>query len=223
MQKYISQPSSTLDGTYEVARWEEVNKEYIPIETGFPSEELSKERAHTLNVEYTQDQYEYEHQDEMISRAHDFVHSHEIQKQNSAEEFLTRSRYQREVCDEILEELEEEKRMAMTKDIDFPLSALTIMKRSLEYVADDAKSDETRASACEMLQKVMLVLAGETLKFTPYEFQKLNRCIMSLYAHIVTTLKEGSQEDRQWLKVNQHLTQYVEDSKVMCYNVSLRK
>ena len=64
MQKYVSQPSSTLDGTYEVARWDEVKAEYTPIETGFPNEELSKERAHTLNEEYIQDLYEYEHQDE---------------------------------------------------------------------------------------------------------------------------------------------------------------
>lgn len=61
MQKYISQPSSTFDGTYEVARWDEVKKEYIPIETKFLNEELSKDRAHTLNKEYAQDLYEYEH------------------------------------------------------------------------------------------------------------------------------------------------------------------
>lgn len=80
---------------------------------------LSKEKAHILNKEYIQDLYEYEHQGDMISKSHDFVHSDEIQKQNSAEEFLSRSKYQREVCDEILEELDEE-RKAMTKDIDFP-------------------------------------------------------------------------------------------------------
>lgn len=222
MQKYISQPSSTLDGTYEVARWEEVNEEYFPIETGFPNEELSKERAHTLNEEYAQDLYEYEHQDDMISKAHDFVHSDEIQKLNSAEEFLLRSKYQREVCDEILEELDDEKK-AMTKDIDFPRSALTIMKRSLEFVIEETNSDNSRKQAINLLQKVEFVIDGNTLPITPYELQELNRCVMSLYAHIVTTLTEGSQEERQWLKVNQHLTQYVEDPKVMGYNVSLRK
>lgn len=222
MQKYISQPSSTVDGTYEVARWDEVKAEYTPIETGFPYEELSKDRAHTLNEEYAQELYEYEHQDDMISKAHDFVHSNEIQKQNSAEEFLSRSKHQREVCDEILEELDEE-RKAMTKDIDFPLSALNIMKRSLEFVIEETISDNRRKQAINLLQKVESVLEGNTLPITPYELQELNRFVMSLYSHIVTTLKEGSQEDRQWLKVNQHLTQYIEVPKVMGYNVSLRK
>ena len=222
MQKYISQPSSTLDGTYEVARWDELKAEYTPIETGFPNEELSKERAHTLNEEYAQDLYEYEHQDDMISKAHDFVHSNDIQKQNTAEEFLSRSKYQREVCDEILEELDEEKK-AMTKDIDFPQSAFSIMKRSLEFVIEETTSDNSCKQVLDLLHKVELVIDGNTQHITPYELQELNRCVMSLYAHIVTTLKEGSQEDRQWLKVNQHLTQYVEDPKVMGYNVSLRK
>lgn len=222
MQKYISQPSSTLDGTYEVARWDEVKAEYTPIEIGFTNEELSKERAHTFNEEYIQDLYEYEHQDDMISKAHDFVHSNEIQKQNSAEEFLSRSKYQREVCDEILEELEDEKK-AMTKDIDFPLSALTIMKRSLEFVIEETNSDNSRKQAINLLHKVESVLEGNKQPFTTYELQELNRCVISLYAHIVSTLEEGSQEDRQWLKVNRHLTQYVEDPKVIGYNVSLRK
>lgn len=222
MQKYISQPSSTLDGTYEVARWNEVKEEYTPIETGFANEDLSKERAHMLNEEYVQDLYEYEHQDDMISKAHDFVHSDEVQKQNSAEEFLTRSKYQREVCDEILGELEEEKK-TMVKDIDFPLSALTIMKRSLEFVIEETNSDNSRNKANNLMHKVESVLEGNMHPFTSFEFQELNRCVMSLYAHIVTTFEDGSKEDRQWLKVNQHLTRYVEDPKVMCYNVSLRK
>ena len=183
---------------------------------------MSKERAHTLNEEYIQDLYEYEHQDDMISKAPDFEHSNDIQKQNTAEEFLSRSKYQREVCDEILEELDEEKK-AMTKDIDFPQSAFSIMKRSLEFVIEETTSDNSCKQVLDLLHKVELVIDGNTQHITPYELQELNRCVMSLYAHIVTTLKEGSQEYRQWLKVNQHLTQYIEDPKVMGYNVSLRK
>lgn len=183
---------------------------------------LSKEKAHILNKEYIQDLYEYEHQGDMISKSHDFVHSDEIQKQNSAEEFLSRSKYQREVCDEILEELDEE-RKAMTKDIDFPLSALIIMKRSLEFVIEETNSDNSCKQAINLLQKVESVLEGNTQSFSPYEFQELNRCIMSLYAHIVTSMKEDSPEDCQWLKTNQYLTQYVENQKVMCYKVTLWK
>lgn len=97
------------------------------------------------------------------------------------------------------------------------------MKRSLEFVIEEVNSDSSRKQANNLLHKVESVLDGNKQPFTTYELQELNRCVMSLYAHIVTTLKEGSQEDRQWFKINRHLTQYDEDPKVIGYKVSLRK
>ena len=97
----------------------------------------------------------------MIFKSHDLVHSDEIQKENSAEGVLSRSKYQREVCDEILEELDEE-RKAMTKDIDFPLSALIIMKRSIEFVIEETNSDNSCKQAINLLQKVESVLECNT-------------------------------------------------------------
>lgn len=51
----------------------------------------------------------------MISNAHDFVDSGENQKQNAADEFLTRFRYQRDNCDEIREELKDNRNIQLKK------------------------------------------------------------------------------------------------------------
>lgn len=48
-QIFVSQPNDKCDGTYDVARWNVVKRQYEVIETGFPDEETAKERAAELN------------------------------------------------------------------------------------------------------------------------------------------------------------------------------
>lgn len=98
MQKYISQPN--INGKYEEARLNAVTKQYEAIESGY-TEIIARERASELN----KDDYEYEHQDELISKYHDFALSEDTQKQNAAKEFFSRFPYQRGVCKEVLAEM----------------------------------------------------------------------------------------------------------------------
>lgn len=98
IQKYISQPN--INGKYEVARFNAVTKQYEAIESGY-TEIIARERASELN----KDDYEYEHQDELISKYHDFALSEDAQKQNAAKEFFSRFSYQRDVCKEVLAEM----------------------------------------------------------------------------------------------------------------------
>lgn len=97
-QKYVSQPN--MNGKYEVARFNVYTNQYVVIESGYTENE-AKERAFELN----KDDYEYEHQDDLISKYHDYVLSKDIQKQKAAEEFFYRFPYQRVVCNEILAEM----------------------------------------------------------------------------------------------------------------------
>lgn len=98
-QKYVSQPN--INGKYEVARFNVVSKQYEVIETGYITENEAKERVFELN----KDDYEYEHQDDLISKYHDYALSKDTQKQKAAEEFFNRFHYQRDVCKEILAEM----------------------------------------------------------------------------------------------------------------------
>ena len=98
MQKYVSQPN--INGKYEVARFNEHKVQYEVIESGYTENE-AKERAFELN----KDDYEYEHQDDLISKYHDYALSKDIQKRNAAEEFFRRFPYQRDVCEKILTEM----------------------------------------------------------------------------------------------------------------------
>ena len=51
MQKYVSQPS--YDGGYEVARWDEIKEDYLPIRGNSNlSKETAELRAKQLNEEY---------------------------------------------------------------------------------------------------------------------------------------------------------------------------
>lgn len=109
MQKYVSQPSDRMDGTYEVARWNEVSNQYDVIEHNFPTEEQAKERAHHINEQYEQDLYEFENQDALIDKYHTYAQSSDSQKRNAAREFFIRFPYQRDVCDEILKEINSKK------------------------------------------------------------------------------------------------------------------
>jgi len=97
-QKYVSQPN--MNGKYEVARFNVATDKYEVIESGYTENE-AKERAFELN----NDDYEYEHQDDLISKYHDYALSKDTQKQKAAEEFLNRFHYQRDVCKEILAEM----------------------------------------------------------------------------------------------------------------------
>lgn len=48
MQKFVSQPSD--NGGYEVAKWDEIKQQYIPVfEEVYPMEELALSRAQQLN------------------------------------------------------------------------------------------------------------------------------------------------------------------------------
>ncbi len=50
MQKFVSQPRG--DGYYEVAKWDEVKKEYIPLpKVVYKMEQKAQERARQLNEE----------------------------------------------------------------------------------------------------------------------------------------------------------------------------
>ena len=65
--------------------------------------------ARQLNIEYEEDlanQYEFEHQNELISKYHGFAISSDVQKRNSAREFFERFPYQRDVCEEILKNMD---------------------------------------------------------------------------------------------------------------------
>ncbi|MEH2889953.1 hypothetical protein V7T85_00160 [Segatella copri] len=81
IQKYILQPN--INGKYEVAKFNVVTRQYEVIESGY-TEKIARERASELN----KDDYEYEHQDELISKYHDYALSKDAQKQNAAKEFL---------------------------------------------------------------------------------------------------------------------------------------
>lgn len=105
MQKYVSQPSSNLDGTYDVARWNEITNQYEVIERNYPTDEQAKGRAHQINEQYQQDLYEFENQDALIDKYHNYAQSSDQQKRNAAREFFMRFPYQRDVCDEILKEI----------------------------------------------------------------------------------------------------------------------
>lgn len=100
MQRYVAQPNE--DGTYEVARFNDITEQYEHVETCL-SEEDAKELAHDLNEQ--EKQYEFEHQNDLIDRYHGYAVSDDIQKNNAAREFFSHFPYQRDVCDEILSEL----------------------------------------------------------------------------------------------------------------------
>lgn len=52
IQLYVSQPSDTLSGKYEVAKYSEKDSNYIPIKGEiYPTKETAEERAHELNKE----------------------------------------------------------------------------------------------------------------------------------------------------------------------------
>lgn len=96
IQKYISQPN--INGKYEVAKFNVVTRQYEVIESGY-TEKIARERASELNKD------EYEHQDELISKYHDYALSKDAQKQNAAKEFFSSFPYQRDVCKEVLAEM----------------------------------------------------------------------------------------------------------------------
>lgn len=106
MQNYVSESSDKLDGKYMVSAWNSIKSCYEPLEYNFKSEEQAKERARLLNEEWQND-YENEHQNELIDKYYDYAISDDIQKQNAARNFFSRFPYQREVCNKILEKLEE--------------------------------------------------------------------------------------------------------------------
>lgn len=106
MLMFVSQPSDKLDESYEVARWNEVKKEYEVIETGYPTEQSAKDSASQLNADYERDLYEYEHQDNLIDKNHGYAQSDDLQQRNSAREFFKRFPYQRDVCDQIIKDTE---------------------------------------------------------------------------------------------------------------------
>jgi len=50
MQKFVSQPRG--DGYYEVAKWDEAKKEYVPLpKEVYKSEQKAQDRARQLNIE----------------------------------------------------------------------------------------------------------------------------------------------------------------------------
>ena len=53
MQKYVSQPSE--NGGYEVAKWDEVKKEYVPIGKPFKSKGDALSLAKQLNIDYEEE------------------------------------------------------------------------------------------------------------------------------------------------------------------------
>ena len=72
-------------------------------------EEDAKNAASRFNEDYGRglaQQYEFEHQDELIDKYHNYAFSSEIQKQNAAREFFTRFPYQRDVCEKILKDMD---------------------------------------------------------------------------------------------------------------------
>lgn len=57
MQKFVSQPSN--NGGYEVAKWDEIQKQYVPVpKEVYPMEKLAHDRAQLLN-EDNKEQKEY--------------------------------------------------------------------------------------------------------------------------------------------------------------------
>lgn len=57
MQKFVSQPSD--NGGYEVAKWDEIQKQYVPVpEEVYPMEKMAHDRAQLLN-EDNKEQKEY--------------------------------------------------------------------------------------------------------------------------------------------------------------------
>ena len=107
MQKFVAEPSDKLDGTYCVSSWNEKLQQYVVIERNYLTADAAKERAAQLNEEYETDNYEFEHQNELISKYHGYAVSGEIQKQNAAREFFKSFPYQKETCKKILKDLED--------------------------------------------------------------------------------------------------------------------
>ena len=106
MQRYVAEPSDKLDGTYCVSVWNAISNQYEVIERDLLSEYEAKEKACQLNEQYERENYEFEHQNELIDKYHDYAVSGEIQKQNAAREFFKSFPYQRETCEQILKQLE---------------------------------------------------------------------------------------------------------------------
>ncbi len=59
VQKYVSEPSEKMDGSYNVSRFDEVKQTYVPLET-YQSESLAKEQAKSLNREYAIEEFQKE-------------------------------------------------------------------------------------------------------------------------------------------------------------------
>lgn len=108
MQRYVAEPSDKLDGTYCVSVWNAIANQYEVIERDLLSEYEAKEKACQLNEQYERQNYEFEHQNELIDKYHDYAVSGEIQKQNAAREFFKSFPYQRETCEQILKQLEDD-------------------------------------------------------------------------------------------------------------------
>lgn len=54
MQKFVCQPN--LDGKFEIARWDEIEKQYVPMKREvYPDENKANERAQQLNKEYEEE------------------------------------------------------------------------------------------------------------------------------------------------------------------------
>lgn len=106
MKKFVSEPSKDCDGTYVVSRWDEVNGDYIPLDNRkYVTKGQADAIAHMLNEEYEKDAYEFEHQNDLISKYHDYAVSDDIQKRNAARAFFERFPYQRETCERILQNI----------------------------------------------------------------------------------------------------------------------
>lgn len=62
MQKFVSQPSD--NGGYEVAKWNEIQQQYIPMQGEvYPDENEANERAQQINKEYEEEIREKEKND----------------------------------------------------------------------------------------------------------------------------------------------------------------
>lgn len=56
MQRFVCQPNT--DGNFEIARWDEIEKQYVPIlNEVYSCDELkeAKDRAQQLNIEYEEE------------------------------------------------------------------------------------------------------------------------------------------------------------------------
>lgn len=92
MQKFVSQPRD--DGYYEVAKWDEVNKEYVPVHKEvYSTEKLAHDRAQLLNEDNKEQKNNHKRKKKMKKTEKQLMDDNSLLPKEDAEnEFISPSK-----------------------------------------------------------------------------------------------------------------------------------